>query len=241
MSFLVNMQNISKTYVMGENEVHALKGIDLHIDYGELTAIVGPSGSGKSTIMNILGLLDRQSDGAYYLQDRLVSKLSDDELARYRNKMIGFVFQSFFLLPRLTAFQNVSLPLLYRRMPEDEIKSRVMEKLALVGVEKYHHHKPNQLSGGQQQRVAIARALVGKPSVLLADEPTGALDQKTSKSVLDLFKQLNEKDNVTVVIITHDMKVAAQCKRQIHVQDGLLTYDSTGHNAPSTMSSDETC
>jgi putative ABC transport system ATP-binding protein len=208
---------------MSENSLTVLKGVSLTIEQGELVAIIGASGSGKSSLLNILGLLDRPSTGTYHLQDKEVSSLPDKELARLRNQMIGFVFQSFFLLPRLTAVQNVGLPLLYRGTPSAEAKQRCLAMLERVGMTNWAQHKPSQLSGGQQQRVAIARALVGTPSVILADEPTGALDSKTSQDVIDLFTTLNKQDRVTIIIVTHDPKIAAQCQRVIRIQDGLIT------------------
>jgi len=207
---------------MGDNQLQVLKGIDLCIEAGELLAIMGASGSGKSSLMNIIGLLDSPTTGQYILDNKLVANYQDDDLARLRNHTIGFVFQSFFLLPRLNALQNVSLPLRYRNYKSHEIKLRAIEMLKKVGMEPYLHHRPNQLSGGQQQRVAIARALVGDPRVVLADEPTGALDSKIGQEVIDLFIDLNQKDDTTIVIITHDPNVAKQCRRIIKLHDGLI-------------------
>lgn len=223
MSSLIELNDIRKIYPLGDHELTVLKGIDLAIMPGELVAIIGASGSGKSSLLNIIGLLDRPTSGTYHLQGKEVSSLPDKELARLRNQMIGFVFQSFFLLPRLTAVQNVGLPLLYRGIKAEENKQRSLAMLERVGMGPWAQHKPNQLSGGQQQRVAIARALVGSPRVILADEPTGALDSKTGQDVMDLFRTLNTADGVTIIIVTHDAKIAAQCQRTIHIQDGLIS------------------
>ena len=223
MSSLIELSHIKKIYRLGEHELIVLKGVELSIASGELVAIIGASGSGKSSLLNIIGLLDRPTSGSYHLQNQEVSTLPDKELARLRNQMIGFVFQSFFLLPRLTALQNVGLPLLYRGTKTAEIKQRSLTMLERVGMANWAQHKPSQLSGGQQQRVAIARALIGNPGVILADEPTGALDSKTSQDVMELFKTLNKDDGVTIIIVTHDAKIAAQCQRVIHIQDGLIS------------------
>lgn len=223
---MIELRQITKKYTLGEQQQIVLRGIDLHITKGESIAIMGPSGSGKSTLMNIIGLLDRPSSGQYILQNKEVSHLNDDELAVLRNQVMGFVFQSFFLLPRFNAIDNVGLPLSYRHWPESEIKERALELLKRVGMEKHALHKPNQLSGGQQQRVAIARALIGNPAIILADEPTGALDSQTGNEILDLFSELNQRDKVTIVIVTHDADVAARCSRVLHVKDGLLEGDA---------------
>ncbi len=199
-----------------------LRGVSINIEKGELVAIMGSSGSGKSTIMNIIGCLDRPTKGNYYLDGKEVSTLSDDELAEIRNRKLAFVFQQFYLLPRLTAEQNVALPLKYRDTNEKEIKQRVMAMLTKVGMAERAHHRPNELSGGQQQRVAIARALVGDAEVILADEPTGALDSVTTNEVMQLFLELNEKDGKTIIIVTHDPKIGGQCKRIIRVSDGHI-------------------
>lgn len=224
---MIELRQITKKYTLGEQQQMVLRGIDLHIAKGESIAIMGPSGSGKSTLMNIIGLLDRPSSGQYILQNKEVSHLNDDELAVLRNQVMGFVFQSFFLLPRFNAIDNVGLPLSYRHWPENEIKEKALELLKRVGMENHALHKPNQLSGGQQQRVAIARALIGNPAIILADEPTGALDSQTGNEILDLFSELNQRDKVTIVIVTHDADVAARCSRVLHVKDGLLEGDAS--------------
>lgn len=210
---------------MASETYTALKGINLSIERGELVTIIGSSGSGKTTTMNILGLLDRPSSGKYYLEGEDTSTLSLDEVADLRNEKIGFIFQSFFLLPRLTALQNVMLPLSYRRhhpSGEKRDKNRALTMLGKVGMSNHINHKPNELSGGQQQRVAIARALVGTPSIILADEPTGALDSKNSHDVLQLLKELNKTEGATIIIITHDPDVANQSERIIKIADGKI-------------------
>lgn len=219
---LIDIQNVTKVYQMGKSTFEALKGITLSIMPKELVAIVGHSGSGKSTLMNIIGLLSKQTSGSYFLNGKDVSKLSPNELARLRNEEIGFVFQSFLLLPRMTAIQNVMLPLIYRGMRASERYQRALAQLKKVGMEQYIDHLPTELSGGQQQRVAIARALAGSPTLILADEPTGALDSKTSQDVMDIMKGLNKEGNTTVVIITHDLDVADQCQRQVKLEDGRI-------------------
>lgn len=222
MSHLVNLTNITKIYRTGSGEFHALKGIDFHINSGEMLAIVGSSGSGKSTLMNIIGFLDHCTSGNYFFLNEDVSDLRDAELARIRNQRIGFVFQSFFLLPRLNVLQNVMLPLFYRGTDKGEAKQKSLEILAKVGMKRFAEHKPNQLSGGQQQRVAIARALSGDPEIILADEPTGSLDSKTGQEVMDLFLDLNQKENRTIAIVTHDLGVSRQCQRVITLKDGNI-------------------
>ncbi len=207
---------------MGESTLPVLKSINFSINTGELVSIMGASGSGKSTLMNIIGLLDHYDSGLYYLKGKEIHLYKDDDLAKIRNKTMGFVFQSFFLLPRLTALQNVSLPLLYRGIHEKESKERCYELLEKVGVADFAKHHPSELSGGQQQRVAIARALIGNPTVVLADEPTGALDSKVGQEIMDLFISLNEEEQVTIVLITHDINNAKQCNRIVHMKDGLI-------------------
>lgn len=222
---LISLQNINKTYQIGGVSSRVLKEVSLSVQEGELLAIVGASGSGKSTLMNIVGLLDRADSGHYQLQGQNVADLQDDELAALRNQTIGFVFQQFNLLPRFNAWQNVALPLAYRNMPQAEMKERIHHSLARVGMADYSAYRPTQLSGGQQQRVAIARALVGDPQVILADEPTGALDSRTGTEVMNLFLNLN-KEGRTIILITHDEQVAAQCARRITLADGQIIAES---------------
>lgn len=217
---MIKLSHIYKSYQIGTQRSVILKDINLQIADGELVALMGASGSGKTTAMNIMGLMDKPDSGQYYLNNKEVSGLSDDEAAALRNKTIGFIFQSFFLLPRMNALQNVSLPLTYRQLPAAEIKEQAMQSLEKVGLADRFSHLPNELSGGQQQRVAIARALVGNPHVLLADEPTGALDAKTSQRIIDLLIDINQRDKTTVVIVTHDASVAAQCQRTVNLVDG---------------------
>lgn len=219
---MIKLSNIRKSYFLGGVEEPVLKGIDLAVNDGDLLALMGPSGSGKSTLMNIIGLLDQPTQGDYQLNQQEVSQLNADKLAELRNRYIGFVFQSFFLLPRLNALQNVSLPMAYRNRSRHEVKELALQKLEKVGLKDYWHHKPSELSGGQQQRVAIARALIGEPKMILADEPTGALDSKTSQEVMDLLLTLNREEGTTVVIVTHDEHVAEQCQRVVHLKDGLI-------------------
>ncbi len=219
---MIRFEDIVKIYQSGANEFMALKGISFEVNKGDLVAIVGPSGSGKSTTMNIIGLLDRPTRGRYFLLEKDASNLKYDEQAEYRNQFIGFIFQSFFLLPRLTAIQNVGLPLMYRNVPKAEIAKRSQAMLEQVGLGELSHNRPNELSGGQQQRVAIARALVGEPALILADEPTGALDVKTSEGVMNMLIDMNRNQGQTIVIITHDLEVAARCDREIHIYDGQI-------------------
>jgi len=218
---IIRMENITKSYSLGGEVVHALRGVSLQIGKGDFLAIVGPSGSGKSTLMNIIGCLDRPDEGRYILDGKEIDKMIDSELATVRNEKIGFVFQNFHLLAKLTALENVELPLLYRGVKTKERQKNAYEYLEKVGLKDRARHLPNQLSGGQQQRVAIARALVGTPPILLADEPTGALDSKTSKEIIQLMKQLNEQGH-TIVLITHDWEVANEAKRIVRIQDGQL-------------------
>lgn len=222
MSSLIKLENISKTYELANEKIHALTNINFEVNSGEMTAIMGVSGSGKSTLMNILGLLDKSTGGQYFFAGKNVSNLLDNELAHIRNARIGFVFQSFFLLPRFTALQNVMLPLFYRDMPTALAKEKSLAMLEKMQVAHLAEHKPNQLSGGQQQRVAIARALVGEPDIILADEPTGALDSKTGDEVMSLLTNLNRNEGVTIVIITHDSAISRRCKRTVTIKDGQL-------------------
>lgn len=223
MQSLIELNQVSKTHHLGDQQVIALDNVNLRIDAGEMLSIVGPSGAGKSTLMDILGLLDTPSTGSYMFDGEDVADFNDDQRSELRNHAIGFTFQSFFLLPGLTALQNVALPLTYRNMPSKQIMQKATEVLTKVGLADRLNHKPSQLSGGQQQRVAIARSLVTHPKIILADEPTGALDSKTSKDIIALLKKLNQQENVMVIIVTHDIDIAEQCPRQIHLKDGKVT------------------
>ena len=226
MSELIRVEDLHKTYRMGDVEVPALRGVNLTIDRGEFVAVMGSSGSGKSTLMNILGCLDRPTTGRYFLETQEVGSLSRDEWAHIRNKRIGFVFQGFNLLSRTSALENVELPLMYNGFAGKERHNRAVEVLSLVGLEQRLDHKPNQLSGGQQQRVAIARALVNKPSLVLADEPTGNLDSATSHDIMTLFQQLNEEQKITIVLVTHEQDIAAYAQRRVVFRDGGIVSDN---------------
>jgi len=221
---VIRTEALAKVYQMGTEEVHALRGIDVEIRKGEYVAIMGPSGSGKSTLMNLIGCLDSPSSGRYWLAGRLVSELDDDELAYIRNKEIGFVFQTFNLLPRATALHNVELPLIYNGTPAEERVERAKKALERVDLVPRMHHKPNELSGGQRQRVAIARALVNNPSIVLADEPTGNLDSKTGEEIMNLFENLHGQGN-TIILVTHEMDIAQHAHRVIYIRDGKIASD----------------
>jgi putative ABC transport system ATP-binding protein len=218
---LISLSNIRKTYVLGAQTVHALKKIDLDIQRGEYVALMGPSGSGKSTLMNVIGCLDTPSQGEYWLNDKEVSKMSDVDLSMVRNDEIGFVFQTFNLLTRLTALENVALPLVYAGIPLKERNARAAETLNKVGLGDRFHHKPNELSGGQRQRVAVARALINNPSLLLADEPTGNLDTQTSHEIMALFDEIHAAGN-TIVLVTHEEDIAKHAKKIVRLRDGLI-------------------
>ncbi len=224
---MIEVKGLKKVYVMGDEQVAALAGVDLKIERGEHIAITGPSGSGKSTLMNILGGLDRQTAGSYTFEGEDVGSFNDDQLAAFRNQRIGFIFQSFQLLPRLTALQNVELPMIYGGVAPAERRERAAKMLERVGLAARTGHRPNQLSGGQQQRVAIARAMANQPDLLLADEPTGALDSNTGREVLQLFRDLNA-EGITLVLVTHDLDVASQARRRVTFKDGLIVSDDKG-------------
>jgi putative ABC transport system ATP-binding protein len=224
MKVSIALQNVSKVYRMGDNEVRALDGVSLEITEGEFTAIMGPSGSGKSTLMNILGCLDRPTGGSYLLGGQEVAAMEDDQLAVTRNKNIGFVFQNFNLLARMTAHHNVALPLIYSGLPKKERHERASLALTMVGLGNRMFHRPNELSGGQRQRVAIARALVNQPTIILADEPTGNLDSKSGEEIMNIFRELNQQGR-TIILVTHEPDIAAHARRVITVRDGKIVSD----------------
>jgi putative ABC transport system ATP-binding protein len=219
--WVIQAENLTKIYNMGVVEVHALRGLSLKIAYGEVVSVMGPSGSGKSTLMNIIGCLDRPTSGEYFLDGERVSDLNDDQLAAIRNRKVGFVFQSFNLLPRATALANVELPMRYARLGRGG-RERAREALEAVGLGDRIHHRPSELSGGQQQRVAIARALVNEPAIILADEPTGNLDSKSGEEIMDLLLELNRERGTTLVIVTHDPEISSRTQRSIRIRDGVV-------------------
>ena len=223
---VVDLKSVSKHYKMGETKVTALNKVDIKIARGELVAVMGPSGSGKSTLLNIIGCIDNPTYGKIFLGKRDVSKLKDKELTKIRLREIGFVFQQFYLIPTLTAFENIELPMREAKIPREERRKKVIRLLKLVELEDRGKHYPNQLSGGEQQRVAIARALANDPRLVLADEPTGELDTKTAKRIIGFLRELNERENITVIIVTHDPSVAKEAKRIITLQDGTVVDDS---------------
>ncbi len=228
---LIETQNINKIYSLGDVEVNALKDVSLTIEKGEFIAIMGPSGSGKSTFMNVLGCLDKPTSGIYLLEGIDVAHMNRDELAAIRNKKLGFVFQGFNLLPRTSAMENVELPMLYDGLPAGERKEKAMAAMAVVGLAGREDHHPNQLSGGQQQRVAIARALVNNAPIILADEPTGNLDTKTSIEIMELFVRLNEESHITIILVTHEKDIAEFSRRRIFFRDGVVVSDELSGKA----------
>ena len=238
MTHLIELKDVYKISPRGDETVHALDGVSLSIDQGEFVAIVGSSGSGKSTAMNIIGCLDVPTSGSYHLGGVDVSTMDDDQQAEIRNKMLGFIFQQYNLIPKLSVLENVELPLLYAGVPAEERRDRAIRSLERVGLADKWKHLPSQLSGGQQQRVSIARALAGSPSVILADEPTGALDSRTGREVLSFLKQLNREGD-TVVLITHDNSIAVRADRIIRLQDGRIIYDGDAHDPRAVVQPDE--
>ena len=222
---IIELRNLAKTYCIGETQVNALQGVSYAVEQGDFLAVMGPSGSGKSTLMNILGCLDKPTSGEYILDGEEVSKFDKNKLARIRNQKIGFVFQSFNLLARTTALENTELPLLYSTTNGKDMTERAMAALAAVGLKDRAHHKTNQLSGGEQQRVAIARALLNNPALILADEPTGNLDSRTSSEIMNIFKTLNEEKGMTMIMVTHEPDIAAWARKRIHLKDGLIVRE----------------
>lgn len=221
---MIEIRNLHKSYRMGSNVLHVLKGIDFSVDEGELVAIMGSSGSGKSTLLNILGMLDEADSGEYVLDGVPIVNLNETKAANYRNKFLGFIFQSFNLINYKTAWENVALPLYYQRVPRKERQQKAVDYLSRVGLKQWANHLPSELSGGQKQRVAIARAMAAEPKVLLADEPTGALDSKTSYEVMDLIQKINDEGN-TILVVTHEKDIAHMCKRIVHLKDGVIEKD----------------
>ncbi len=219
---LIQLEDVKKIYRVGETQVNALRGLSYNINEGDFVAVMGPSGSGKSTLMNIIGCLDKPTEGKYFLEGEEVSTLDKNKLARIRNRKIGFVFQTFNLLARTTALENTELPLLYSNMSKKKMRELASKSLSIVGLEGREFHRTNQLSGGEQQRVAIARALVNNPSLILADEPTGNLDTKTGKEIMDIFKRLNKEKNITIILVTHEAELAQIARRRMHLRDGQV-------------------
>ncbi len=221
---MIEIKDLHKSYKMGSNSLHVLKGINFNVEDGELVAIMGSSGSGKSTLLNILGMLDEADSGTYLLDGIPIKNLNETKAANYRNKFLGFIFQSFNLINYKTALENVALPLYYQKMPRKQRQEKAMKYLEQVGLKEWSHHLPSELSGGQKQRVAIARAMVGEPKVLLADELTGALDSKTSYEVMELIQNINDQGN-TILVVTHETDIAQMCKRIVHLRDGVIVKD----------------
>lgn len=222
---VVKLDNVVKTYFMGENEVHALRGISFEISQGEFVSIMGPSGSGKSTCMNMIGCLDRPTSGIVEINGKQTAKMTEKELAILRNQTVGFIFQQYHLIPAMTILENVMLPLKYQKVPKEERVQRAKKVLEEVGLAERLNHRPNELSGGQKQRVAVARAMITKPKILLADEPTGALDTQTGKQVMELFRTINKEQKTTVIIVTHDPRIGADTERCIKILDGQIIED----------------
>ena len=222
---MIKLTDIRKSYHVGGRPLEVLKGIDMHIDAGEIVSVMGSSGSGKSTLLNIIGILDNYDHGEYFLDGNRIWNLSEKEAAHFRSRMLGFVFQSFNLVSFKNAMENVALPLYYQKVPRKERNKKAMEYLDMVGLKDWHDHMPNELSGGQKQRVAIARAMVSSPKVILADEPTGALDSITSHEVMDVLKRVNKEQGITLLIVTHEKDISEMCDRIIHLKDGLVEFD----------------